>query len=310
MRLFHKPLRIEPAFDDREQIRTMFERCAPYRALAAYAPQGIEEETQQKARRPILPWFRGDWVVGGKPLVEGAEAILHNRRFVAAAKAAFGASFVDPEFVVVNVNAPSASGATHIDNPSFYGATRVDYPLPFLRVMGASGLFEPWRVIRASTLSWFYDGTGGNFDYWPEGMDGPMLSEQPPFGNVALCADTDRIYHRIGSIGDGRAELPRMSASAEIRPDGEGNWTIFEDGEVRATYPSAAIRFSVLWKAEVRDGDSRPNNLTLDRIMAIFTADLRRRNVDFQTPSDPLTETAWIPLLQQIYADPATSPGR
>jgi hypothetical protein len=34
-------MRIEPAFADREQIRAMFERYAPYRALAAYAPEGI-----------------------------------------------------------------------------------------------------------------------------------------------------------------------------------------------------------------------------------------------------------------------------
>ena len=41
-------------------------------------------------------------------------------------------------------------------------------------------------MVRASTLSWFYDGVGGTFDYWPDGIDGPMLSERPPFGNVAL----------------------------------------------------------------------------------------------------------------------------
>src|SRR5215469_17477681 len=241
---FIQPIRIEPAYDDREPIRAMFERCAPYRALAAYAPEGIKDETREEAKRPVLPWFRGDWALGGKPLVDGAEAILHNKTFVAAAKAAFGALFVDPEFDVVNVNAPSPTGATHIDNPSFYGATRENYPLPFLRVMGHSGLFEAWRVVRASTISWFYEGLGGSFDYWPEGPDGPMRSEQSPFANVALCADTDRIYHRIGAIGNGTAELPQMSASATIQPDGKGNWTILENGEVRAIYPSCAIRFS------------------------------------------------------------------
>ena len=95
-----------------------------------------------------------------------------------------------------------------------------------------------------------------------------------------------------------------MSASAEIRPDGEGNWTILENGEVRAAYPSQAIRFSVLWKAEVRDKKSRPGNLTLDRTMAIFIADLHHRGVDFRIPSDPLADTAWILLLQRIYAHP------
>jgi hypothetical protein len=303
MTFIAKPARIEPAFDDIKQIRAMFERHAPYRALAAYAPEGIKDEAHEEARRLVDPWFRGDWALGGEPLVDGADLILHNKRFVEAAKAAFGTSCVNPEFIVVNVNAPMPAGATHVDVPSFYGATREHYPLPFLRVMGGSGLFEAWRVVRASTISWFYEGKGGNFDYWPEGLDGPMLSEQPPFGNVALCGDNDRMYHRIGPIGNGTEEMPRMSASAKIQPDGEGNWIILENGEVRATYPSHAIRFSILWKAEVRNGNTGIDHLTLDRIMEIFAADLRHRNVDFQVPCDPLADTPWILLLQRIYAD-------
>jgi len=191
-----------------------------------------------------------------------------------------------------------------MDNPSFYGATREDYPLPCLRVMGRSGLFEPWRVVRASTISWFYEGSGGSFDYWPEGLDGPMRSEYPPFGNVALCADTDRMYHRIGPIGDPAAASLRRSAAAQIQSDGDGNWSILENGEVRATYPSRAIRFSILWKAAIEERASNADKPTLDRIMSIFSADLRHRRVEFQVPSDPLADTAWLLLLQRIYADP------
>jgi hypothetical protein len=308
VRFIAKPIRIEPAFDNREQIRAMFERYAPYRALASYAPDGIKDESPQEAKRPVLPWFRGDWALAGESLVEGGEQILHNRKFVEAAKTAFGTSSVHPEFVAVNINGPMPAGNIHMDNPSFYGATRRDYPLPFLRVMGLSGLFEEWRVVRATTLSWFYDGVGGNFDYWPEGIDGPMWSEQPPFANLALCADTDRVYHRIDAIGNGNTELPQMSASATIQPDGDANWTILEKGEVRAIYPRSAIRFSVLWKAEVRGGESKPDNLTLDQIMAIFTADLRQRRIDFHMPSDPLIDTAWILLLQRIYEHPTPTP--
>jgi hypothetical protein len=309
MTLVPKLIRIEPAFEDREQIREMFERQAPYRAVAAYAPEGLKDETRAEARHPVLPWFRGDWAVDGKPVVDGAEAILRNKSFLEAARAAFGTPLVCPEFVAVNINGPMPAGTTHIDNPSFYGATRVDYPLPFLRVMGFSGLFEPWRVVRASILSWFYEGSGGSFDYWPEGLDGAMLSEQPPFGNVALCADTDRMYHRIGPIGDPHAATPRMSAAAQIRSNGDGHWSILENGEVRATYPYHAIRFSILWKAAIGDRQPNPGNLTLDRIMSIFTADLRHRKVDFQMPCDPLADTAWILLLQRIYADATATRG-
>ena len=84
-----------------------------------------------------------------------------------------------------------------------------------------SGLFEAWRVVQASAISWFYEGAGGSFDYWPDGLDGPMLSEQPPFGNVALISDNDQLYHRIGPIGNGNEQLPQISASAKIQPNGE-----------------------------------------------------------------------------------------
>jgi hypothetical protein len=305
MRPIPRPVRIEPAFADREQIRAMFERYAPYRAIAAYAPGGLDDDTREETRRPVLPWFRGDWALAGKSLVDGADLILHNERFLDAASSVFGTSLVFPELVLVNINGPtSAVSNMHVDNPSFYGATRLEYPLPFLRVMGSSGLFEAWRVVRVSTLSWFYDGPGGNFDYWPDGIDGPMRSERPPFGNVALCADTDRIYHRIGPIGNGDTKLPRMSAAAEIQPDGEGNWIVLETGGVRASYRSEAIRFSILWKAEARDGESRRDILTLDRIMAIFKSDLRDRGINFLAPSNPLIDAEWILLLQRIYAHP------
>jgi hypothetical protein len=308
MTFIAKPIRIEPAFEDAEQVRDMFERHAPYRAVAAYGLDvRVEEIKHPEAEQSVLPWFRGNWALGGKPLVDGAEVILHNKKFLDAARAVFGTSRVYPEFVVVNVNAPMPAGPTHVDVPSFHGATREQYPLPFLVVMGSSGLFEAWRVIQTGALSWFYEGTGGNFDYWPEGLDGPMLSEQPPFSNVALIADNDRMYHRIGAVGDPHAELPRISASAHIQPDGDGNWAILENGEVRATYPSHAIRLSVVWKAAVQNRESSTDNLTLDRIMAIFAADLRHRSVDLQVPSDPLADTAWILLLQRIYADPTDS---
>src|SRR5215469_8957492 len=107
MTQFVKPIRIEPAFDHPEQIRAMFEQHAPYRTIAAYGPNGIVDETAQpEGERWEMPWFRGNWAAAGKPLVKGAEAILHNKRFLEAAKALFGTSHVHPEFVVVNLTAP------------------------------------------------------------------------------------------------------------------------------------------------------------------------------------------------------------
>jgi hypothetical protein len=255
MKFVPKPvIRIEPAFEDREAIRAMFARHAPYRAIGAYIPDAVvDDATKPQAEQFVQPWFRGNWAAGGESLVEGAEAILHNKQFLRAAMTLFGTPRVFPEFVVVNVNAPMSAGITHVDIPAFHGATRKQYPLPFLRLMGSSGLFEKWRVIQAGAVAWFYEGTGGNFDYWPEGLDGPMLSECAPFGNVAVMADNDRMYHRIGPIGNPDAIPPCISASAQIQPAGDGTWEIVENGELRATYPDRAVRLSLVWKAEVRD---------------------------------------------------------
>src|SRR6266478_5309640 len=101
-----KLIRIEPAFDNPEEVRALFERHAPYRTIAEYLPRATEDSGH--------PYFRGNWAVGGEPLVEGAETILHNRRFIDAARTLFGTSRLRPTFIVVNLNAPMpAAGPPH-----------------------------------------------------------------------------------------------------------------------------------------------------------------------------------------------------
>ena len=135
----------------------------------------------------------------------------------------------------MNLNAPLPAGPIHVDVPTFRGVTGEQYPLGWLIAMGRSELFEHWHIIQAGAVSWFYNGPGGNFEYWPEGRGGPMLREQPPFRNVAIIADNDRMYHRIGRVGTPNAPLPQMTGAAELRAVGGDTWTIVENGEVRAT---------------------------------------------------------------------------
>lgn len=289
----NKILRIAPAFDEPEQVRALFERHAPYRSIAEYIPRPEDESGH--------PYFRGSWAANGEALVQGAEIVLYNRRFIEAARTFFGTPEIRPTFVVVNLNAPMPPGPTHVDVPTFRGATRDQYPLGILIAMGASELFEQWRVIQAGAVSWFYEGPGGNFEYWPDGPEGPMLAERPPFHNVAIMADNDRMFHRIGRVGAVDAKLPPMTAAAEIRPAGSDAWEIVENGAVRATYPSRAIRLSIVWKADL-ETPPRVEPLTLDRVMDIFAADLRRRNVEFRIPTDPLSDHEWRASLLKVYA--------
>lgn len=298
------PIRIEGAWDDPAAVRALVERHGPYPSIAHYLPPSATRSALSEAEREeTLPWFRANWAVDGRWTLDGVDAILHNRRFVEAAGRLFGTVDVTPTTVVVNVNAPMPAGAVHLDIPSFDGATRDRYPLSLLQAMGTSGLFEPWRVVEAGAVSWFYDGAGGAYDYWPDGLDQPMCSERPPFDNVALVADNDRMYHRIGWVGDPDPRSLALSAQADIR-HGDGGWTITDGDRVRAAYPDAQVRISVLWKAQVRlpgSASDRPAALTPELVAEIITADLRARGVHATAPTEPLTDETWIAFVHSTY---------
>jgi hypothetical protein len=299
-----KPFRVEPAFDDRKIVRALFDRYAPYRAAAAYLPAGADDTAGPRPADAVYPWFRETWALGGKALVDGADQILGNPRFLAAARSLFPSAHIFPKLVVVNVNAPMPAGVPHVDVPAFRGATREYFALRLLMAMGASSLFEPWRVIEAGAIAWFYDGPNGGFEYWPDGPAGPMRTESAPFGNVAIVADSDRMYHRIGRIGPPDAMLPRMSASAEIRLDPDGGWSIFDQNECRGRYPKEAVRLSVVWKADVRLERASPlelDPLTAPRIFQILQRDLLQRGVPCATDLALLQDPEWIQCVYRVY---------
>ena len=303
MDIVAKPIRIDAAFDDPFAIRSLVERHGPYPNIASYLPASATRAAGESESEASLPWFRGNWAVNGRSLVDGAESILYNAPFIEAAARLFDTPKVTPTTVVVNVNAPMAPGAVHLDIPSFRGANRDRYPLRLLQAMGTSGLFEAWRVVEAGAITWFYDGPGGAYDYWPEGLNGPMHSEHPPFHNVALVADNDRMYHRIGWVGDPAATAPTISARAEIQHV-EGGWVISDDGVSTAQYDDEQIRISVLWKAQVHPFDATDalvGALSPDRIVEIIVADLHARGVDAAVPTSPLSDEAWIDLVHATY---------
>jgi hypothetical protein len=81
----------------------------------------------------------------------------------------------------------------------------------------------------------------------------------------------------------------RQSISANMDPEG---LSLARARRCSPQGPTVAIRLSVLWKAAVGDSGERADSLTLDRIMEIFVSDLKEQQVEFQVPSDPLTDTA------------------
>ena len=308
MKTLATPIKLEFAFDDPDAVRLLVERYGPYPSIAHYLPPSATlANADGTGATDVLPWFRANWAVNGSTDVPGADRILNNPRFATAASQLFDGARVRPTTVVVNINAPMGPGATHVDIPSFHGANRDRYPLRLLQAMGTSGLFEQWRIIEAGAVTWFYNGPGGAYDYWPDGLAGAVRSCQPPFDNVALVADNDRMFHRIGWIGDPHASTPTLSPAAQIHHDPSGRWTITDTGGTVCTYPDEQVRISILWKAQVLT-ETRVQALTPEQIVGIITRDLAARGSELPaSATEPISDDAWIETVHRSYYPPVAA---
>ena len=302
------PIRIDDVFDDPGVIRRLVQRNGPYRTMVSYLPASAVRGGQPAAGDGVPAHFRATWAAGGRPLVDGAEDILRNPRLLRAATQLLGTEVI-PNTVAVNVTAPMPAGHIHVDVPSFRGADRDCYPMQLLQAMAASGLFEDWRVAEAGAVWWNYQGPGGAYDYWPDGLDGPMRSEHPPFVNSALVADNNRMYHRIGRIGDPAAAPPVFSAAAQISHHAGGDWTISDTGRAPVRYDDRDIRISILWKAQVRPGaeSGAAAPLTPGLIAGIISADLTRRGVQAPGRMPSLSDQGWLDMVHSTYYIPVST---
>jgi len=153
--------RISPAFDDIDAVLAVIRSAGPYWPLVNYA--GNDAEMAALGSRPptfVPPWFRQDFGASGQPLVDGAEVIIDNSRFVDAAHAVYGADcIVRPSNAYVNIMGPTPFPfIPHLDVPAFRGFTRADQPIWLLKLMKNADLFEHWRIKIATAVSWIYAG--------------------------------------------------------------------------------------------------------------------------------------------------------
>lgn len=299
------PRRLDRAFDDPEAVLALIRRGAPYRTQeAVHRHPGVTRTGG---------WFRNFWALGGKVVFEGAEPFLHNPNFIEAARESFGAEVVRPVALMTNLNLPMGGLPPHLDLPFFRGAMNREVPAWMLVPMGYSGLFHDWAVPVASAITWFYDGEGGEFEYWPDGLDHPSRTERPPYWNRAVLADNEYMWHRVGPLGRAEAHVPHdgIPFEARLHLTEDGRWEVREGESTLLSYPFAEVRLSVLWKAycfatetEARAYDDGSRNLTPALITEIFLRDLRARGEAASAPDDPFADPAWKSLLERVYAPP------
>lgn len=309
--------RLQPAWDDPHAVVAAIRAAGPFWPLASYAASDAEldalgSQAAQKAFTP--PWFRQDFARHGEALVEGADRILANPHFAAAARAIAGPdAVVRPSTVYVNVMGPTPFPfAPHLDVPAFRGFTRDDYPLWLLKTMKTSGLFERWRTKIVTAVSWFYDGPGGDFHYWPDGPDGPGAVERPPFANVAVVADNEETFHGVAPLGPQGARMPTTLDRDTRLVRTDGGWDACAgDGTVLAHIADADARITTSWKADVyataadaARADAGDDTLDLATVVETLLADLDARGITVSAPADPLADREWVARLGATYRDP------
>ena len=302
-------VRVHPAWDDPAAVLDLIRGAGPYLPLARYAAS----DAQRKATGGggggfVPPWFRLDVAALGEVLVPGGDHLLRNQRFVDAARAVFGAGVVvDPTTLYVNVMGPCGYPfVAHTDIPVFRGRNAKNTPPWLLHQMHASGLFADERIAMATAVSWFYDGPGGDFWYWPDGPDGEPSVEQAPFDNVAIVADNEHTPHGVGPVGETGAPSPTdLTLDAELRHGADG-WVV-DDGGREIHYDDRVVRVTTSWKAEVFADEaardlvrSGRSDLEIGEVVARFGAAV---GVEPRT-ADPLADDEWIETVTAAYAKP------
>lgn len=304
-----RPVTMEPAFDDPAGIEALIRKGAPYKTLAA-VHKNVGDTTGG--------WFRNFWALGGKVVFEGAEPFFRNPKFIEAAKQTYKAEVIRPVAMMTNLNLPAPGAPHHLDLPFYRGAENKEVPSWMLTPMRYSGLFQDWAIPIASAVTWFYDGVGGEFEYWPDGLDNPSFTESPPYWNRCVMADNEYMFHRVGAIGPESEQglYDDIGYDALLQLGEDNKWRVMEDGKERAVFDYRQVRISVLWKAHCfKDErmaaiyDDHSDDLNAERVRDIFCKDLKAKGVTFNEPGDFATDMEWKKLINTVYAPPEGAQG-
>lgn len=294
-----KPVWLDPAFEDPDAVLDLVRRAAPYPLSARVHKKDDNGDD--------VPFFRIFWAHTRQVRVPGAEPFFHNERFMAAARESFEAEVIEPSALMINLSTPTVGGPPHRDLPYFRGCEK--FPFWMLQNMGYSNLFHDWAIPVASTLSWFYQGEAGEFEYWPNGADAPSRTVSSPMCNVGVVSDNEYMWHRVGPVGAAAERLSPGAIKRECRLHAVegGGWAIHDERQV-LPYRDNQVRLSLLWKAyafrnqaAADEYHNRTNDLDHGMVQAIFDDDLRARGVRFASTADPAHDPDWKAVLQKTY---------
>jgi hypothetical protein len=228
-------------------------------------------------------YFRETYAYGDEIRSPGIEPVYQNPRLIEAAKQIFDRPIVEPAIVYANILLPGQELAVHTDVPEFRGLNRKLHPQWLIVVAHHSGLFDEYRMPIATSVSWYQDTKGGEFAFYPDGVDGAAQAHDVHF-NTAVVMDTDSVFHGVDRVAEIDRPIPRFLPQMRLYPEGDGRWVVRDGEEEVGRYDWDDMRFSVSWKAYCfRDEAEREawrdhsDDLSLEMVLERLCANLRER---------------------------------
>ncbi len=243
-------------------------------------------------------YFRETYAYGDRVFAPGIESLYRNPRLVEAAKQIFDRPIVEPAIVYANILLPGQELAVHTDVPEFRGLNRKLHPEWLIVVAHHSGLFDQHRMPIATSVSWYQDTNGGEFAFYPEGIDRPATAYRVHF-NTALVMDTDSVFHGVDRVKEADRPMPTFLPRMRLHSEGGGRWTVRDGEDVIGSYDWDDMRFSISWKAycflDETERDAWKNGareLSIDTVLDVLCDDLRARGRlgDARPPNRELAE--------------------
>lgn len=255
--------------------------------------------------------FRGFFGESGVCYYPELHDVFYSKKFLDLAKSYWGAEYAKPTMMLFNICGPHESiPLPHLDAVSFRGIGFDNTPVWIQNLMGKSGLFTDYLVNMTQVITWWYLGAEGTFTYWP---DGPLREPQTlatPIWNRGVVVQNELMFHRGDPVGrpEERA-IPGLKHRSmfEWRPE-TSNWAVTTDGEVVRSYDDSEMRLLVHWNAEVyrdlaemKKVMDHTDDLTHDRVIETFLADLASKGVSVSVGADPFHEPEFIMALMNAY---------
>ncbi len=228
-------------------------------------------------------YFRETYAYGEQIAAPGIEPFLRHPGFLDAAREVHDRPLVEPAIVYANLLLPGQELAIHTDVPEFRGANRKLHPQWLLVVMHHSRLFERWHMHIVTGVSWFHDGRGGEFVFYPSGADAAPVVH-PVRYNTAILTDTDSVFHGVDRVHEVAETIPPFRPGMRLCAEGQGRWTVRDGDQVIERYAWKDMRFSISWKAYCfRDAEERrawrehSDDLQVEVVLETLLEDLRRK---------------------------------